>query len=73
MAAQLLREQMARSAKRSLGFPEPVPVFVIGNWPAYVADMARRYGRDCDLMTFQGHRVERGGNCGGFWLEWRAR
>lgn len=72
MERELARFRAVRAAKRSLGFPEPVPVFLVGNWGAYVADMTRRFGRDVSLGSFLGVRVEPHGPPG-FMLEWRVR
>jgi len=70
----------ARARKRSLGFPEPTLVVLVGNWPAYVAgraaecvpyDDAEERWAAADLNTFEGFKVEYAPYYG-VGVEWRA-
>lgn len=60
MAQALAQARRERARKRSLGFPEPRPVFVVGNRDAFAAAMVRRYGPGADLSTFLDVPVEHG-------------
>lgn len=74
MTKALAEARRERAAKKSLGFPEARPVFVV-NAHAYMADVVRRTRDEkISLLTrteFYGVPVEFGPTAG--WvLEWRA-
>jgi len=64
-----------RARKRSLGFPEPRLVILVGNWDAYTAERAHEASPESwamlDLTTFEGCKVERG-PFSGVGVAWRS-
>jgi hypothetical protein len=71
---ELFKARQKRGRKRSLSFPEPRPVILVGNWHAYAADRVHEAGERlawADLSTFEGCDVKPG-PFAGIAIEWQS-
>lgn len=72
--SEVFKARRERARKRSLGFPEPRLVILVGNWDAYIAARGHEAPEDwqtIDLKTFEGCSVERAPYYG-VGVEWRS-